>query len=53
MVLWIVIAVVALALAVWGFWPRAHGVSDARVLRARRSAQGKEPHITNPTGPIW
>ncbi len=37
--LWITLAVVLLALAVWALWPRRHGIVDGDVRRQLRKTQ--------------
>jgi hypothetical protein len=47
---WIVVAVVALALAVYAFWPRKRGIVDGEVRRSRRRTQGEVQSYSNPNG---
>jgi hypothetical protein len=50
MLLWIVVAVVAVALLAFAFWPRRRGVVDGDVRRSRRRNQGQVQSYSNPTG---
>ena len=48
MVVWIVIAVVVIALAVFAFWPRRRGIVDGEVRSSRRLDQGRVENYDNP-----
>lgn len=48
MVVWVVIAVVVVALATFAFWPRRRGVVDGEVRAQRRLDQGKAENYDNP-----
>lgn len=37
---WIIVAVVVVAAAVFAFWPRHRGVEDGRVIGSRRTTHG-------------
>jgi hypothetical protein len=48
--IWIVVGVVAVAAAVYAFWPRAGGL-DSRVNRASAIAQGRADDYNGTSGP--
>ena len=51
MLLWIVVAVVALAVLAFAFWPRQRGVVDGEVAKGRRDSRGKAEQYNNRSGP--
>ena len=51
MLLWIGVAVVAVALVAFAFWPHRRGVVDGEVRSARRTSRGKAEGYSNPSGP--
>jgi hypothetical protein len=48
---WIVVAVIVVAIATWAFWPRKRGIADGKALRSRAVDQGKAQPYGNPSGP--
>jgi hypothetical protein len=50
MLLWIGVAVVAVALVAFAFWPHRRGVVDGEVRRSRRRSQGEVQTYSNPSG---
>ena len=51
MLIWIVVALVAVALAAYAFWPRKRGVVDGALRGSRRRDQGQAEPYSNPSGP--
>jgi hypothetical protein len=45
---WIIVAVVVVALAVWAFWPRRRGITDADVRRSLRKTQADLDEFRRP-----
>ena len=51
MLIWIVLAVVAVAVAAYALWPRSRGVVDGEIRQSRLRDKGRAENYNNKSGP--